>query len=329
MSYHSETESESEWKAKGVYIFFIISTVILFILFITIVPRIIDRFDLSNDEAIATIIAAAIALFGTIITALISFIGLQIKETYNKRTYHLQVEAEERLKMDTEIKAVDLLGTSTGNDSAQKQRAGALFALSNLGRRQFALALLESMWDDLQLTSCMWVINDCLCSENKKDRAYAAKIYYHKIDKMIISKPEDIDNAFPNCYEYYWESDNSFQVRYLVMSSLLKLIEKSIPLFANKQNREYMNFLVTTLYVIQNEEENNEEEMIEAAAIFCLDKFMFRYPKDKNLKCGEKSVNTKDFKSIIKKKKPQLKEKWSVENDRIISEIEKELAHYP
>jgi hypothetical protein len=56
-----------------------------------------------------------------------------------------KTEAEERLKLDTAIKAVELFKSAAGAASPSES-AGALFALVRLGQFHFALALLEELW---------------------------------------------------------------------------------------------------------------------------------------------------------------------------------------
>lgn len=99
----------------------------------------------SGNDAAAKVVVAVLALFGSLFATTVTLIGLMLKRSFDARTLILQTEAEERLKLDTAIKAVELFKSAAGAASPSES-AGALFALVRLGQFHFALALLEELW---------------------------------------------------------------------------------------------------------------------------------------------------------------------------------------
>lgn len=124
-------------------------------------------FNFSGTDAAAKILVAAIALVGTIIGTTVTLLGLMVKHSLDDRNWVLQTEAEDRLKLDTAIKAVELFKSASGSASPAES-AGALFALTRLGQSHFALRLLEELWPEgrIETPSAMWVINSALQSSD-------------------------------------------------------------------------------------------------------------------------------------------------------------------
>jgi hypothetical protein len=142
----------------------------------------------SRDLAGATIVASSIALVGTFFTAVIGFVGVILKHSIDLRSMsqqaaaqvrslELQQNAEDRLRLETAVKAVELFGTATAAQS-QPQTAGALFALAQLGQHEFALGLLESLWPAgrVDSPSAVWVLNQCLLSSDQHAQNHAAEL---------------------------------------------------------------------------------------------------------------------------------------------------------
>jgi len=118
-------------------------------------------FKFSGSDPSSKIVAAALALVGGLVAAVVSIIGILLKYSIDQRTESrlqiesnraaaerkvesdrasaLQTQSEQRLNLEAAIRAVELLGAE--GSAGALQRAGALFALSNLEQHQLTLDL--------------------------------------------------------------------------------------------------------------------------------------------------------------------------------------------
>lgn len=159
-----------------------------------------------TDEA-AKIVVAVIALVGTLIGTTVTIIGLMFKRSMDARNFNLKSEAEERLKLDTAIKAVELFkGASDSKSSTSSaESAGALFALSSLGQSHFAISLLDELWpkDLIATPSAVWVINNSLKSTESGAAEVAANSLRANCDRLLDGSgnkwwPTDFVFELPN-----------------------------------------------------------------------------------------------------------------------------------
>jgi hypothetical protein len=157
----------------GLTIGILIAVVILFGIVIYVLWR-QDLFSFSEKTDSATVVAASIALIGTLFTAVLTLIGVLLKHSLDMRNIALQREAENRLKLDTAIRAVQLFGTNEGKPTPLIQRAGALFGLSSLGQHELTLELVSYL----------------LKQGNEIDPEIAVEL----VDKALISGDEDLQN---------------------------------------------------------------------------------------------------------------------------------------
>lgn len=140
-----------------------------------------------------------IALFGTLLTAVVALIGFLLKDSLDRRTLGLQLEAENRradeaaqaearLRMDTSLTAVELMGANGEEGGTPLQRAGALMALANLGHMAFALGLLDELWEGglVPSTSAVWLIEKCLVSEDGDLEEAAADLLRKHSDRLLL-----------------------------------------------------------------------------------------------------------------------------------------------
>ena len=116
----------------------------------------IGLFNIPKDDPGAKTIAAAIALVGATLSAAVTLIGTVVKYSIDDRNarmaaveaarnYRLAMDAEQRNRIDTAIRAVDLLSENNA-DATSAQIDGAVLALVNLGEHDLAVALLAQLW---------------------------------------------------------------------------------------------------------------------------------------------------------------------------------------
>lgn len=120
--------------------------------------RSLGLFDKPTDDTGVKTLAAALGLVGALLAAALTLVGTIIKysiddrnarlaATEADRNYILALETEKRNRIETTIRAVDLL-SENNEDATENQFAGAILALVNLGELDFAIALLAQLWPE-------------------------------------------------------------------------------------------------------------------------------------------------------------------------------------
>lgn len=163
----------------------------------------------TNDGA--EIWVAVIALLGSLAAAVVVFVGYLFKRSYDNRSLILQTETEERLRLDTAIKAVELFKRATGTASPA-EAAGALFALTHLNQTDFSVRLLENLWpqDLVDSPSAVWVIDSALRSTNPNVVELAATVLRANASKLTNGIG---GKWWPSGYEIIWPSNLPFSAR--------------------------------------------------------------------------------------------------------------------
>ena len=228
-----------------------------------------------------TVVAAVLGLLGVLATAAVTFVGLLLKRSFDShslrlqkaaekrltiesvRNQALQKEAEDRLRMETAIRAVGLMSTSSGVESAQSQQAGALFALASLGQLEFALALLSQMWpaERIDSISAVWLINRAFMSKNTDVQETAAASLSSNATLIGVGGGW----VWPTCLDTDWRLELSVEARETVLDALLNLI-LSRPV--GEWNQEYLNHIFLLLYLIMASE---KEPRIRIGSALALD----------------------------------------------------------
>lgn len=110
----------------------------------------------TGTDPSAKVVSAVVALIGAFLASVVSILGLVVKHTIDlrtedrleaesQRTAILQREAENRLKLEAAIGAIQLLASPSGSPSLPIQRAGVLITLSSLGQHTLTLALTSEL----------------------------------------------------------------------------------------------------------------------------------------------------------------------------------------
>lgn len=206
----------------------------------------IGLLDLPETDPGAKAFAAVLALLGGLFTAALTFVGvllklssdartLELKREANDRTFQLEQEAgvrqrqaEDRLEMDTCIQAVGLMGTASGEEAGNNQKAGALFALANLGQLEFALALLERMWptQELASSSAIWLVNEGLKHPDANIQFKAA--FLLKENSELLKRPTG-DFEWPDHLSWQWRPDLNVYARNQIFDALLNCLRSDHP----------------------------------------------------------------------------------------------------
>jgi|GEM_PF-3006907 len=146
-------------------------------------------FEFDGTDSSAKVVAASLGLVGALFAAMVPMIGLFVKHSLEQRNLQLKEQAEERLKLEAAIRAVDLMGTSDGKPAAPIQQAGSIIALTNLRQYGLALALLDALLqsDGIDATSAATVVDKCLLLGDLEYQETAMGIFMENAGSFIGS----------------------------------------------------------------------------------------------------------------------------------------------
>jgi hypothetical protein len=175
----------------------------------------------SGSDPSSKIVAAALALVGGLVAAVVSIIGILLKYSIDqraeirlqieanraaadrrvesKRAGALQTQAEQRLNLEASIRAVELLRAPKG-ETAALQRAGALYALSSLSQYELTIDLASYLLerDELEPKVACTLIDRAIKSSDENVRNDAVMMLYDNAERMLTTNnvylPDSISN---------------------------------------------------------------------------------------------------------------------------------------
>jgi hypothetical protein len=197
--------------------------------------------DSSGDKRSVELIVALIGLLGVLVTAAVTFIGIVWKRAFDRHslgvqkaaqewsqvqarhTQALQQQAEERLRMETAIRAVGLLSTPSGQEAPRGQRAGVLLALAQLGQLEFALALLDQMLPTSQVdpASAIWLVDEAFRSNSVELQDEAAEILHRNVERLL---DEDGSFLWPRTIATTWQPDLTEYARETILEVVIRVL---------------------------------------------------------------------------------------------------------
>jgi hypothetical protein len=171
-------------------------------------------------------VAAAITFVGALVTVVGTTLGILLKYSTDVRAEHrlqaeadhnrsmqaqaaeriridserndvLQHQAEERLKLEAATEVIKLLSTSDGNLAPHIQRAGALFALANLGEHELTIALVSELLQqsNIQPSAAARLINMALINADELTQRDAIWLLYEYAEHFLTSDGFEFPNA--------------------------------------------------------------------------------------------------------------------------------------
>lgn len=223
----------------------LVGLVLMLFVFVVVLWR-IGLLNLPETDPGAQAFTAVLALLGALFTAVITFLGVLLKLSSDARTFELKreadahasqmdqeaqrrhCEAEDRLKMDTCIRAVGLMSTASGEEASAAQMAGVLFALFNLGQAEFALTLLERMWPNGELESpiAVWLVNEGLKHPERIIQFKAAAILNE--NSGLLKKPTG-DFEWPLYISSQWRPNLYVYARNQIFDALHRCLLSNRP----------------------------------------------------------------------------------------------------
>jgi hypothetical protein len=165
------------------------------------------------------VVVATIGVVGVSITAVGSLVGVLVKTSIDARAARLAEEAEanrkteaanaaELAKLETAMRAVELLTNPDGSPAAGARQAGALMVLCFPPLEQLdpALALLETNWRSggIAASAGVTIIERALSSPSGAMQEEAAAILFRHSDLLVSSDGRscywpEIGTQYPTC----------------------------------------------------------------------------------------------------------------------------------
>lgn len=218
----------------------IIFTLLLFGLLFYILYH-YEIFNISKGSEDAKIISATIALVSCFFTTFITLLGmlikrsfemhsLRIKEVAEKRLKEeasnnliLQKQSENRLTMETALKAIELLEKNTSGESTDINNVGVLFALASLNQLELAMSLLSNLWssDAIDSECAVLLINKGILFGDKRTQHDAINLLRDNVNK--IKTDDNYYFSIPGCFNQDWNSEMNYYVRANMFIILLKI----------------------------------------------------------------------------------------------------------
>ena len=229
----------------------------------------------SGSDPSSKVVAAALALLGGLVAAIVSIIGIVLKYSIDQRTETrlqieatraaadrkaesdrasaLQTQAEQRLNLEAAIRAVELLGVKKGHD-ATIQRAGALLALSSLNQHSLTLELTSYLLEHNSLepaTACA-LIDAALRRGDEGVKRGAVLILYHNATRMLTETDTNAPSTITN-----WEDClNTKYVRRIAVFALSRvLLARPFAIWQSRFENEMYTLVAAIGLAWQNESE--------------------------------------------------------------------------
>jgi hypothetical protein len=186
-----------------------------------------DVFEAGTSGSDAQIVAAMIALVGGMLASAFTLVGVLLKHSIDRQTARLAAETEQRLALETSIRAVELLTMPDGSNAPGARQAGALFVLGSQPLRQLdlALALLEQQWEpdgNVSASAAVWVVDQALRHGDADLQNDAATVLASHV-AQIVGPRGDMD--WPSCVLSKWPNDISPNARVMLVEALSGALE--------------------------------------------------------------------------------------------------------
>lgn len=186
-------------------------------------------FDIPETETGGKAFAAALGLVGVALTQLIGFLALLFKHSLDQRTLAIQQDAENRLRMETAMQAVSLMGTPDGEEAAPSQKGAALLALGNLGSVELALAMLELLWRERNVANeaAVQVVDFGLRDERLWVQKLASQLLLSNATQLV-GPGKGIAVHWPASWDLTWHASADGNVRSNLTDATVIVLETAL-----------------------------------------------------------------------------------------------------
>jgi hypothetical protein len=254
----------------------VIGVVALFVILVVVIWR-TGVFDKDTTASDAQIAVALLTLLGGLIASAFTLVGVLLKHSIDRRTAQLATETEHRLRLETSIKAVELLTMPDGTPAPSARQAGALYVLGSnpLEQLDLAVALLGEHWREGRISSsaAVWIVDRALTSGSPDLQATAAQILANHADRLPSADGTDL--AWPASAAREWPARCDYFARTALLDALIKAIGARGP---GEWDKTMVNWFIFQFVLVRRSEPTSE---LEAGATLSLDVLLDWYlPQD-------------------------------------------------
>jgi hypothetical protein len=219
----------------------VIGVVVLFAILVVVVWQ-TGVFDKDTSASDAQIVAAMLTLLGGLIASAFTLVGVLLKHSIDRHSARLAVETEHRrrleaqevenrLRLETSIKAVELLTLPDGTPAPSGRQAGALYVLGSdpLEQLDLAVALLNEHWRDGMISSiaAIWIVDRALTRTDPDLQRVAADTLSAHAD--LLPRPDGSDIVWPDCANLTWPIECSYFARTALLHACAKALASRRP----------------------------------------------------------------------------------------------------
>mgnify|MGYP001571988185 CR=1 FL=1 len=153
-------------------------------------------FEIPQNDTGGKAIAATIGLVGALLSTVVTLVGIVFKYSIDdrnarqadldaKRNFSLALEEEKRNRIETSIRALDLIGENN-KDAMHIATGGALIALVSLGELDLAVNLLDQLWPQSIVTSLVAknVLLEALKAKSEETQILAGNVLYRNVSQI-------------------------------------------------------------------------------------------------------------------------------------------------
>jgi hypothetical protein len=182
-------------------------------------------------KALWTFLASALG-------AAVTLIGLTLTHSHNARTLALQAdvanrqsmaeqEVENRQKLETVVKGLQLISTAEGKYAVSAQVAGSLASLVHLRHPVVAMRALRAAWSDGQVDvgTAVWLINEVLLDGSAASQVEAsALLCEHAADLCNGQKGREGELAWPAVLYTEWPTNPPKACRFGILFTIARVV---------------------------------------------------------------------------------------------------------
>jgi hypothetical protein len=228
-----------------------------------------------GTDTAAKVTVGALALIGVLTTATVSFIGLLLKQSIDRRTLEVSQTEQLRLQLEAAVEAVKLINAEKdereAKTSASKvQASAALLVLAKLGEVSLAVDLAAELWPAEQVTStaAVRVIDYALAHDANVPAEYKSQLQRSAV-LLLRNNVRQLDLA-EDQYTWPYQLDHwpkpkelDAEARYTVALALADWVEHR-----NRQSKPPRKFMVELLTEAQ---ERDPDQKVKKEAIAAID----------------------------------------------------------
>jgi|GEM_PF-7062037 len=168
------------------------------------------------------VVVAIVALVGTLWTGSVTLAGIFLKDAVDRRNALFQAESERRLRMETALKAVEIMSKAEAEGvPVQESREAAILVVASLNHLRLALTLGQQFWQRGKISSAAFVqlVDQCLDSGTPELQAEATYTLRMNATRLIASS-DHID--FPQMLD--WSGDLPRAAKENILLALLNAV---------------------------------------------------------------------------------------------------------